>query len=254
MTPTDLPIDRHDTLDSTSDLARRAAETAEAPRVFPAATQTAGRGRFGRAWSTPRGGLWVTRLWPGPGRDPAPILDCLGLRVGLAMLRAIEHEAATGRSAFIRCALKWPNDILIEGRKVAGALVEVIHAQSRTTILVGVGVNANFDTDALPADIRAGATTLRSALGADIDLDRLLADLLRRLQTALGAEGLDTRSLADLRARLHGVGRETRITMPDRSTRAGVLVGLDSRGCPILRDASGAVETLSPGVELSPAP
>jgi len=188
---------RLDSTDSTSALARRriaAGDLSGHGAVFVAATQTNGVGRLGRAWASPRGGLWCTLAQP---IDPAAV-EGLGLRVGEAMCAAIQTALVRAGSA-ARVVMKQPNDALIEGRKVAGVLTEIL-APTRPErpvsgtkwALVGVGINANFAYSDLPEPLRATATTLRDCLRIeriqrDIDLEALLADLTERLTAAITA-------------------------------------------------------------------
>src|SRR5690606_16666565 len=99
-------------------------------------------------------------------------------------------------------------------------------------------VNANLDAAALPTDLRTPAASLREALGAEIDLERLRDDLAARLVEALVAPGLSPETLAIARSRLHGVGGPARAST-SRGTVTGVLEGLRDDGTPILRTAEG---------------
>ena len=171
-----IAIERLDIVDSTSAQARRLVESGgfgDRPRLFVALEQTEGVGRFGRAWASPIGGLWMTLGWPVTALA-AEVLDGLGLRIGLALLHAIDHTlAGHGHDSDVR--IKWPNDILIHGRKVAGALCETIRMDATTYILVGVGINGNFDVDALPVELHTTATTLLDEIGAPIGDAQYLA-------------------------------------------------------------------------------
>lgn len=227
----DIPIERHDEVESTSLVARRLVEAGrivDAPRLIVGTRQTAGRGRFGRAWASPAGGLWCTLIWPIRGQ-PDRILDGLGLRLGLACLHAIDHElAAHGKGA--RVELKWPNDVLINGRKVLGLLAEIVRHDGRAYALVGVGVNGDFPVEALPPELRERATTLHEVIGPNVHLNRLIDDLRIRLRDALTTEGIDAESIAEIQERLHGVGEPATVTLPDGGAKTGTLKGLDGAG------------------------
>lgn len=213
------------------------------PRAFVAARQTGGVGRLGRTWSSPAGGLWVTLAWP-LGADWAAAVNGLGVRVGLACVRAV-RESVEGSA---RVGLKWPNDVVIGGRKACGALVEVVRAEDgRRWALVGVGVNANFACDELPEDVRERATTLREVRGAAVDLDALLGRVLEGLAEALAGRGLDEATLAAARAALEGVGRRAVYTLPDGSRAEGTLLGIDDDGHALLRTDDGGVRRLTAG-------
>ncbi len=264
-TPPAIEIDRFEELDSTSALARRLVQENHAalrvPRTIVASRQTAGRGRLGRAWASPGGGLWCTLIWPldpptshdalpsgaprphpdlQPVRAPtAPggdVLDGLGLRIGLACTLTIEDTLQRcGIRPEVR--LRWPNDVLVDGRKVLGVLVEVLAERGLMWALVGVGINANFDAADLPGELCTRATTLREESGCDVDLGRLLDDLHARLVPALQTRGLDEPTLSAARARLYGVGRPISESSSARELAPGVLIGLSDAGFPLVVSA-----------------
>ncbi len=220
-----------------------AAGTRAGARAFVAERQSGGVGRQGRPWSSPAGGLWVTLAWP-LGADWAAAVDGLGVRVGLACVGAV-RESVEGAAPV---GLKWPNDVVVGGRKVCGALVEVVQAEGgQRWALVGVGVNANFGRDALPADVRERATTLLEVRGAVVDLDALLGRVLARLAEALSGRGLCEATLAAARGALAGVGRRAAYTLPDGSRAEGTLLGIDDDGHALLRTEDGGVRRLSAG-------
>jgi BirA family transcriptional regulator, biotin operon repressor / biotin---[acetyl-CoA-carboxylase] ligase len=181
--------------------------------------QTAGRGRQGRGWSTPPGGALAVSLVI---RDPDPLLS---LRAGLA----VADLAGEGAS------VKWPNDVLVDGRKVAGILAEG-RPQEGWAVL-GIGVNAALDLDVLPEDVRASAGTLglRPA-----ELPRTLDTLLKALETRL-AEAPEA-ALAALRERDALAGRPVRW-----EGGSGTGAGIAEDGALLVRDAEGAVHALAAG-------
>lgn len=249
----DIQIVHFDEIDSTSLEARRMVRegrVGDRPVVIRAVTQTGGVGRFGRAWASPRGGLWCTLIWPVKG-EPKLLLDGLGLRVGLACVQALDTTMRRhGATATVE--LKWPNDVLINGRKALGALVEVIHAEQGAAILIGVGVNANVQARDLPDVIRVAATSMRDEFGAEVDLDELCDELVAALVTAIRPDPLDQATLEALRARLHGVGEPCVVTLKAGDHRRGVLRGVNDEGRLEL-DINGEVWIAPPGAELAHA-
>jgi BirA family biotin operon repressor/biotin-[acetyl-CoA-carboxylase] ligase len=181
--------------------------------------QTAGRGRQGRGWSTPPGGALAVSLVI---RDPDPLLS---LRAGLAVADLAGEGAG----------VKWPNDVLVDGRKVAGVLAEG-RPQEGWAVL-GIGVNAALDLDALPEDLRASAGTLglRPA-----ELPRALGTLLSALETRL-AEAPEA-TLAALRELDALAGRPVRW-----EGGSGTGAGIAEDGALLVRDAKGAVHALAAG-------
>ncbi len=157
---------------STQELLRDAALPEGAVAV--AEHQTAGRGRLGRSWEDAPGDslLCSVLLRPGGGQLPQ-----LSLVVALATAEAVEE--LTGREARV----KWPNDVLVDGRKVAGILLEAVEQ----AVVAGIGVNVGQASDELPAATRAPAGSLRSVSGHRHDRGALLAGVLLRLELAYDA-------------------------------------------------------------------
>ncbi len=172
--------------------------------VAVADVQTAGRGRLGRTWTTPPGTalLCSVLLRPPPGSRIAQ----LSLVGGLAAAQTV--EATLGRPA----QLKWPNDVLVDRRKVAGVLAEARDG----VVVLGVGLNVNQTAAELPTDARVPAASLRTLDGAKRDRDVLLDDLLQRLEAAYDSW------LAGGLSALHG-------ELVSRDALAGKTVSVDGR-------------------------
>jgi len=156
-------------------------EEAAEGTVAVAEEQTEGRGRLGRSWQAPaRTGVLVSvLLLP---RVEAARLPELSLIAGGAVAEAIAE--LTG----IEPVIEFPNDVLIDGRKVAGILAE----SSEGRVVLGVGVNVNQTSEQLPEDARTEPTSLRLELGEPIDRARLLVEILVRLERAYNAWATDT--------------------------------------------------------------
>jgi BirA family transcriptional regulator, biotin operon repressor / biotin---[acetyl-CoA-carboxylase] ligase len=190
------------TTTSTNDRARElAAAGASHGTLVTAEEQTAGRGRQGRTWVAPAGSSLLLSVVL---RETDPLLP---LRAGLAV------ADLAGTAALV----KWPNDVLVDGRKVAGVLVEA-RPQEGWAVL-GIGVNAELDIDALPAELRETAGTLGRT-----DLEAALSELLEHLERRL-AEPVEVtlRALSDRDALL---GRPLAW-----SGGEGTGAGIDERGC-----------------------
>jgi BirA family transcriptional regulator, biotin operon repressor / biotin---[acetyl-CoA-carboxylase] ligase len=151
---------------------------ADAPEGAVAVTeeQTAGRGRLGRPWHAPAGTSVLVSVNLRPSVD-VPRLPELSVVAGLAAAEAIERE--TG----LRPALRFPNDLLIRGRKVAG-----IFAEARDDrVVLGIGINANLSEAELPTNVDTPATSLSIESSAPVDRAKLLATLLERLEARYDA-------------------------------------------------------------------
>jgi len=188
-------LELHDELPSTSDRLRELSKGgAPAFTVVVAGAQTRGRGRMGRTWhSPPESGLWLSVLIRDRS-DGFPVL--LPLAVGVAVARALERLVADS------VALKWPNDILIADRKVAGILCETV-GDPGEGVIVGIGVNLRAPESGLPQDLAAGVAFLEEVSGipmAESVVARLLLGELRRWVRPVPGR-LEGRLLAEWNAR-----------------------------------------------------
>jgi biotin-[acetyl-CoA-carboxylase] ligase BirA-like protein len=233
-----IGIERFPVLDSTSLHARRLAEAGrlctDHPVALVADVQTGGRGRLGRAWSSPPGGLWMTLCWPVAPARLGPLVDGLGLRVGVACRRGVAGavcESAPGLAPGVDVLLKWPNDVLVGGRKVLGVLTEVLERPGWSGVLVGVGVNVNVDPAALPAvDGPIGPGSLHALLGRRLEIAAVRGRLLGALASTIPLAGLSRGLIAEAAEHLAGVGKPALVSRPDGTKVAATLVGLDDRG------------------------
>lgn len=170
------------------DGAARALAGADEGLVLVAGCQTAGRGRMTRAWFSPPGANLYFSLLLRPDVELAQAAS-LPLVLGLAVA-----EALSGLSPEVRPLVKWPNDILVQGRKVCGILCEMQAETDRVRhIIAGVGVNVNLTRDALPDDLRDRATSLRIETGKTFSRAAVLAAILNRFEPLYDrwrAEGL----------------------------------------------------------------
>jgi BirA family transcriptional regulator, biotin operon repressor / biotin---[acetyl-CoA-carboxylase] ligase len=205
--------------------------------------QTAGRGRLDRRWVSPRGNLYASALLVDPC-DAAQSAQ-IGFVAGVALIDALREIGGVGaRSAGF--ALKWPNDVLIEGAKLAGVLVEGLTLTDRRfAAIVGVGVNCASAPDGLAY----AATSLNQALGGEVAPAELFEALRGAFAVALrrwsrGAGFAEIRSAWLERA--SGLGARVSIKRGE-SAREGIFAGLDSLGRLKLERADGAVEFIEAG-------
>lgn len=164
--PPERVIDFHfETLGSTNDEAQRLYKSHPQQIVRVSATeQTAARGSRRRTWVSPRGGAWFSLAVPIKlPQQAAPLV------IGQALLKTLATYADD-------LTLKAPNDILHNRKKLAGILCEqtLMPGEPQTTVIIGVGINANFDTAELGPDLRTPPTSLREILGRDVDLETLI--------------------------------------------------------------------------------
>ena len=161
---------------STNDLAKElAGYGAVEGTVVVAEKQTAGRGRLSRGWVSPKGGLWFSVVLR-PELKPAEAVG-LVFMAGLAVAEVL-HELYA-----VKAETKWPNDVLVKGRKVCGVLTEMNTTGEKVNyVTVGIGVNANFVEKAFPEELRANATSLENELGRKVRLEELFKALLEKLE------------------------------------------------------------------------
>ncbi|HQT83361.1 MULTISPECIES: biotin--[acetyl-CoA-carboxylase] ligase [Acidiphilium] len=218
-------IEQFETLASTSDLCAERARAGEADRLLIiAASQTAGRGRAGRVWSSPPGNFYASALLR-PG-IPAAEGGLFALLAGLSLLEAIEQ--ASGTDAVLR--LKWPNDITAGAAKLAGILLDAtIEAGRIATLVIGFGVNLAF-----APEIPGRATTSLAAFGLRHALDDLAGFLCGRIdhwQADMTADaGANLRAAWLVRA--HPIGSTISI---DAGRLTGEFAGIDVDGSLLLR-------------------
>ena len=180
--------------------------------------QTAGRGRQGRSWTAPRGrALTLSVLW-----KPDRHLESLPLAVAVAVCEACETVAP------VSCGIKWPNDVWIGERKLAGILIE--SRPREQWAVIGIGVNVDTDLPELEPGLRETATSLRIETGTAVDRNCTLAALLDALGARLRELERDADSvLAAYRARDLLRGREIAWTADTRQLR-GEAQGIDEHG------------------------
>jgi BirA family biotin operon repressor/biotin-[acetyl-CoA-carboxylase] ligase len=199
-------------------LARAAAGEDISGVVLIAESQTAGRGRHGRAWSTPPGSQIALSAGVGVGDVPSDAWGWLPLLTGVAVVDAVAEVAG------VTAGLKWPNDVLVDTGKLAGILAEV--AAPAPVVVVGLGLNVTQAPD--PA-----ATSL-SMLGATVDRTVLTDAVLRHLAARIGdwraAGGADAALATDYRSRSVTIGNRVRATLPGDRTIEGVAADVDDLG------------------------
>ncbi|MCW2600252.1 MAG: biotin/acetyl-CoA-carboxylase ligase [Frankiales bacterium] len=179
--------------------------------VVVAEEQTEGRGRQGRSWVSPaRAGLTFSVLLR-PSLD-ARLLGWVPLWGGLAVAQALRAQAE------VDAVLKWPNDVLVDGRKVAGLLAEAVGG----AVVLGIGLNVTTRREELPHE---QATSLLVEQAAITDRETLLKAVLRGLAGVLGDR--DTTSYRELCSTL---GREVRVELPGGASAVGVAEAVDEQG------------------------
>ncbi len=223
-----------------ADLAAAArAGQAQPGQVLVAELQTAGRGRLGRGWaSPPRAGLTVSVV-VAPAGVPADRWTWLPLLTGLAVVEAVEGLT----EASVRPLLKWPNDVLVGDRKLAGILVERVGGLA----VLGCGLNVS----ASAADLPPAATSLLFE-GARVDRSQLLLRVLAALDGRLsswesGGDAAQDALRAAYRGRCATLGRRVRVALPDGGQVGGTATDVDGQGRLVVVEGTGRRLALGAG-------
>lgn len=233
-----------ETLDSTNNYAKQAAqEGAENGLVVIADQQTGGRGRLGRAFqSPPKRGLYLSALLR-PHVLPEQVLPVTAL-AAVAACNAIE------RACGAQAQIKWTNDLVLGGKKLAGILTEMgIEGESGALqyVVVGIGINVNHQRSDFSGDVADMATSLRMELGEPVARSALAAALIEELDGLYQVIGGDMSAyLADYRRRCVTLGRQVRI-LGSGPERTGEAVAVDENFGLVIRGANGALETVRSG-------
>ncbi|MFC7059708.1 biotin--[acetyl-CoA-carboxylase] ligase [Halovenus salina] len=216
-------VEYHDSIDSTNRRGRELAGDGREDIVVLADEQTGGRGRLKREWSSPSGGIWLSLLLrPTMPTTHAPLVTMA------AAVATAEAVASTG----VEPEIKWPNDVLVDGKKVSGILTEMEGEADRISwLVVGIGINANVDIESLPED---RATSLRELCG-DVDRREVVQTLLESMSELVADRD---RILSAWRARSGTLGRRVSVETPNGEI-VGEAVDVESPGALLVDTADG---------------
>ncbi len=233
-----------ESVDSTNDeVTRRLADGALAPLVVVAKEQTRGRGRFGRKWHSEANGNLYISFGFRPELDHAR-MQTFTLWMGACICDLIATFARTTPS------LKWPNDILFDGRKAGGILTEArIDADQIRELVFGLGLNLDSASGAWPEDLARRAISLREHLQADLDVNKFTAALIGRVLDSydLYLQGKHTPLLAERWQRYDALRHKTVTLLQGPHRITGTALGIDDEGSLLLRNAQGRTERFRAG-------
>ena len=212
----------YDKIGSTNDEARKLAlaGTPEGTLVV-ADEQTAGRGRLQRRWLAPPGQALLFSLIFYPDLAPRDAFQ-------LTMLSSVACVQAVQNLTCLRPVIKWPNDLLLDGKKLAGILSEMGQAGERLSAVVGIGLNVNVDLTPWP-DLAQRATSLREMLGRTVPRVPLLQEILRQIEMRYDLLRAGQSPYEEWLANLATLGREVRVTTPE-GVFEGRASGVDRDG------------------------
>lgn len=239
-----VPLLFHEHLDSTnSEAERQLAGGRSGPFVIMARSQSRGRGRLGRRWhSSDNGNLYLSFVFQ--PRLPPPRMQAFTLWMGATLCDSLNREL----NAPVK--VKWPNDLMLEDKKLGGMLTEArIDSDQIRDLVFGLGINANGRSDSLPPELAGIATSLAEALAREICPNRFTARLVDHVLTAyetfvtnpVGAE------LQQLWARYDFLAGKPVEAQQGRETIQGVARGIDADGSLLLEHSNGALARVSAG-------
>ena len=212
--------------------------------VIIAEEQRGGRGRMKRKWISPSGGLWLSVIVH-PNIQPRD-MPVLPFAAALAVREAIS------RLTHLRVGLKWPNDIMISGRKVAGILLDVsAEADAINYAIIGIGINANVDAAAISRaiDDSQEITSLLAETGQEINRLELAALLIEQIEYYLGIAGRDGLAAIVTAWKKHAdmIGKSATVSQGNRVIHRGIVVDVDSEGSLLLNLGSGDTVAITSG-------
>lgn len=227
---------------STNSIAKfLAGHDAEEGTVLISEIQTNARGRLGKKWEAPDGGVWMSMILR-PNVPPARI-GLITLATGVAIAKSI-------RSLGLDAKIKWPNDILIHGDKMSGVLTEVNATFNEIDwIIVGIGIDSNIKLEDFSEDIRIGTTTLTEELPTKIDENELIAIFLNEFEKVykLYKDGEIEAILKDWRNLSDTIGKYVNITQTGGKITQGYVVGINNEGSLIIERQDGTLEKIISG-------
>jgi BirA family biotin operon repressor/biotin-[acetyl-CoA-carboxylase] ligase len=233
-------IEYHDVLPSTQTRARDLATNGAVRGIVVANEQSAGHGTRGRTWVAPKGtsllASWIVR--------PAPVAPALfAALAGVAIARSL--DALTGADAL----LEWPNDVHVEGRKVAGALAHATSDGDGGVLVLGIGINVHQRHDDFPPELRERAISLAMA-GRSLDRLALLARLTRELDRL---EDVSERASAldEWRRRSTFLGKTVEVRAGERAPLRGIATAIADDGALLVRTPSGTERVVAGEVALA---
>ena len=210
--------------------------------VIFAETQTGGRGRMGRKWSSPKKkGLWLSVLL----RPPLAADECTQITIAAAVALVRSLKKING----VKPEIKWPNDILVNGKKISGILTEMSSEPDHVKyVIVGIGVNVNQSPDDIPESIRPIATSLRIVSGKIVDRSQLATDILHELDKSY--KKVVAREFPEIgeawSSYCRTLGKRISIEIGSRKI-SGCAEALDETGALLVRTEHGRIERIIGG-------
>ena len=231
-----------DEVNSTNEKANELAVDVEEGTVIIAEKQKKGIGRFGREWFSPKGGVYVSVVLK-PKISPIDASK-MTLIAGIAVAKVI-------RKLGLDAKLKWPNDILIHGKKVGGILTSISTKEYKIDyVIVGIGINANVDLSMFPKEVQEGATSLKGELKTEVSTEKIIEDVLYEIEMNYEIfkfkKGNFTYLLNEWKRLSDTIGKKVKIKMQTEVIE-GEAVGINRDGALILKLEDGSLKNIIAG-------
>ena len=204
--------------------------------------QTNARGRSGKSWESPLGGVWLSIVL-NPHVDYAK-LPLITLATGVAVAKTLEKIGVENPE------IKWPNDIMINGKKVCGILTEAVtKLNTIENVIIGVGIDANLDIEDFPEELQEGTTTLQNELGRKGSENLLIKTFLEEFEEItelFDHEGYEE-ILKEWRKRSYSIGKIVEVREPFNKNYDAYVLGVSREGALIVEKIDGTLEKVISG-------
>lgn len=227
---------------STNSIAKFLASTGtDEGAVVIAETQTNARGRSGKKWESPKGGVWLSLVLK-PNVSPAKA-SLITLATGVAVAKTLRNIGADA-------TIKWPNDVLIDGKKISGILTEANATfNSVDYVVVGVGIDTNLKIEEFPKELQKGATSLNNEVNEKVPENEIIARLLKEFEEVydLFKEENFEVILKQWRELSDTIGKYVEIKQPLGRIYTGYAIGINQEGSLIIEEGDGNLEKIISG-------
>ncbi len=204
--------------------------------------QSGAKGRLGKSWESPLGGIWLS-LVVKPNVDHSKI-PMITLATGVAVVKTLE------RIGIENAEIKWPNDVMINDKKVCGILTEAITKfNSMESVIIGVGIDANFDVNVLSKELQEGTTTLDIELGHRVNENEIIRFFLEEFEKigTLFEDGKFEGILKEWRKYSYSIGKIVEVREPFSKSYDGYVLGISREGALVVEKIDGTLEKVISG-------
>lgn len=204
--------------------------------------QSDAKGRLGKAWESPLGGIWLSIIIK--AQVPHSKLPMITLATGVSVVKTLERIGITNAE------IKWPNDIMINGKKVSGILTEAITKfNTIENVIIGIGIDANFDVNVLSKELQEGTTTLDIELGHRVDENEVIRYFLEEFEKISLAfnDNKFEEILKEWRKYSYSIGKIVEVREPFSKSYDAYVLGISREGALVVEKIDGTLEKVISG-------